>query len=53
MCRWDGGGEILKEGRVGRARSLGIWPRGVDITGGVKSLGHRVNSVYTTKINLG
>ena len=35
MCRWDGGGggggEIPKEGRAGRARSLGIWPRGGEI----------------------
>ena len=23
-----GGGEIPKEGRAGRAKSLGIWPRG-------------------------
>ena len=40
MCRWEGGGgEIPKGGgggggggggRAGRARSLGIWPRGRD-----------------------
>ena len=29
-----GGGEIPKGGRAGRARSLGIWPRGGEITGG-------------------
>ena len=29
-----GGGEIPKGGRAGRARSLGIWPRGDKITGG-------------------
>ena len=26
-----GGGEIPKGGRAGRARTLGIWPRGDDI----------------------
>ena len=31
MCRWEGGGEIPKGGRAGRARSLGIWPRGGEI----------------------
>ena len=40
-----GGGrdEIPKGGRAGRARSLGIWPRGAEITeggGAAKSLGH-------------
>ena len=29
-----GVGEIPKGGRAGRARSLGIWPRGGEITGG-------------------
>ena len=29
MCRWErGGGEIPKRGRLRRARSLEIWPRG-------------------------
>ena len=32
MGPWDrGGGEIHKGGRAGRARSLGIWPRGGEI----------------------
>ena len=35
-----GGGEILKGGRAGRARSLGFWPRGAS-SRGAKSLGHR------------
>ena len=49
MYRWDGGGgEIPKGGRAGRARSLGIWLRGGDITGrGAKSLGHRESSKST------
>ena len=40
MCCWEGGGgggEIPKGGRAGRARSLGIWPRGGEITGGGRS----------------
>ena len=31
MSLGGGGGEIPKGGRAGRARSLGIWPRGGEI----------------------
>ena len=34
MLLGGGGGEIPKGGRAGRARFLGIWPGGGEITGG-------------------
>ena len=56
-----GGGEIPKGGRAGRARSLGIWPRGGEIPrdlapggrdhGGTKSMRHRDTvNMYTENL---